>query len=449
MKVWEKYKELVWRSTPLEGPETSLDYWRDYLFRVILLYLIPFSLLALIPSFWVNFMGGFHLLILFDILAVFVVYLMGFTQLPSLKTKKILLIFLTNTLALALMVELGSFGPGLMYLVASGVFVALLFPPKDSWYSVFFGALICILFGLEMNYNFFRSNSAEKIDFVGWFAISVNVVFVNGVIAKVVPILFEKMHQSIVATKKMEEVLLLKQEDLNELVHELEIQNANLNQLIKGVSEDFQEPLRMMISFLGQLKRKYSSHLDEKANQYIDFATQGGMKMREIILGLLDLASVGKTKEKTERFEVTEVIQKVIFLQKKNILRTNAQIDWTDEMPVIEAPKTYLIQIFNELISNSLKFNSPHESPKIQISCQEEERWWQFSVRDNGIGFDDSDSIDPFVVFRRLHPNTEARGLGIGLALVRKISEYLRGSVWAESVPGEGSVFYLRIPKAA
>lgn len=288
---------------------------------------------------------------------------MGFTRVIPLKTKKILLIFLTNALALVLMIELKAFGPGLMYLVASGVFIALLFPSKDGWYSLAFGMLVCVLFGLDLKFQFLSEPSSERVDFIGWIAVSVNVLFVNGVIAKVVPILFERMHQSIVATKKMEEILLLKQEDLNELIHELEIQNANLNQLIKGVSEDFQEPLRMIISFLAQLKRKYGDEMDEKAIKYIDFATQGGMRMKEIILGLLDLANVGKNQEVREQVEMNEIFQKVVFLQKRTIVKSNAQITWDEKMPVIDAPKNYMIQIFNELVSNSLKFHNPSESP--------------------------------------------------------------------------------------
>lgn len=449
MTIWDKYKLLIWENTPLEGPETSLDYWRDYLFRVVLLYLIPFALIAMIPSVYVNIQGGYFLLLLFDLSAVLLIYLMGFTRVFTTRFKKILLIFLSNVLALVLMVELKAFGPGLMYLVASGVFIALLFPSKHGWYSLLFGMMVCVIFGLDLYFNFLSEPSGEKVDFIGWFAVSVNILFVNGVIAKVVPILFEKMHQSVVATKKMEEMLLLKQDDLNELVHELEIQNANLNQLIKGVSEDFQEPLRMMISFLGQLKRKYGTELDEKANQYIDFATQGGLKMREIILGLLDLANVGKDRDEIEKFEMCEVLQKVIFLQKKNIINSNAEISWDEKMPSVEAPKTYLIQVFNELVSNSLKFQNPEEKPRIKISCQEEDKWLKFSVQDNGIGFNSQESADPFVVFSRLHPEGNAKGLGIGLALVRKISDYLRGSVWVDSIPGQGSTFYLKIPKLA
>lgn len=172
------------------------------------------------------------------------------------------------------------------------------------------------------------------------------------------------------------------------------------------------------------------------------------MRMKEIILGLLDLANVGKNQEVREQVEMNEIFQKVVFLQKRTIVKSNAQITWDEKMPVIDAPKNYMIQIFNELVSNSLKFHNPNESPLIRIFCQEEENWVQFEVHDNGIGFDPSESSDPFLMFSRLHPQNEAKGLGIGLAIVRKIAEQLRGTVWFISTPGKGSVFYLKIPKA-
>jgi signal transduction histidine kinase len=449
MNFWNKYKTIIWKNIPLEGPTHSLEYWRDYLFRVMMLYLIPLSLVAMIPSFFVSFLGGHINLILFDFFGIGCIVLIGFTKFISNSAKKILLIMITNALALVLMLELGSFGPGLMYLVASGVFVSLLFSSKKSWYGILLGVLVCILVGLELNYNILYPEGGEKIELLGWLAISINVVFINGVITLVVPILFEKMQQSILAKRKMEQMLLLKQDDLNNLIQELEMKNANLSQLIKGVSEDLQEPLRNILSFLGLLKRKFGSEIDGKAHQYIEFALDGGRKMREIILGLLDLAQIGKNPEEVEKFEMDEIIEKVMVLQKKKIQVSNAKITLSNTLPTIQGSKTYLIQAFNELVSNALKFQRPQVEPRISISCEDVGCSWQFSVTDNGIGFDTTTTLDPFVVFSRLHPELDKEGFGIGLALVKRISENLRGSVWVESVPGEGSVFFLKIPKAA
>ncbi|MFN3761240.1 MAG: sensor histidine kinase [Algoriphagus aquaeductus] len=449
MDFWNRYRAFIWENIPLESPMNSLDYWRDYLFRVMMLYLIPLSIVALIPSFFVSYLGGHLTLILFDFFAIACIGVIGFTKFLSISAKKVLLILITNALALVLMLELGSFGPGLMYLVASGVFISLLFSSKRSWLGVFSGVLVCILVGLELNYSFLYPENGEKIEWVGWLAISINVLFINGVIALVVPILFEKMQQSILARQKIEELLLGKQDDLNTLIQELEIKNSNLSQLIKGVSEDLQEPLRNILSFLGQLKRRFGQDMDPKVQLYIDFAMDGGRKMREIILGLLDLAQIGRNPEEYESFELSEVVEKVMFLQKKKIQISNARIEVDSPLPKIKTSKTYLIQALNELVSNALKFQNPEVSPKIWISCEDIGCSWKFSVSDNGLGFDCKASLDPFVVFSRLHPERETEGFGIGLALVKKISENLRGSVWAESVPGEGSVFFLKIPKAA
>lgn len=392
--------------------------------------------------------GGQYFLMTFDIIAFFILLLLGFSKMISLKWKKILLITLVYLLAMMIMLELGSFGPGLMYLVASGVFIALLFPSQDSWYGLLIGFIVCAFFGLQTNYHFIPGFTGERLDFMGWFAIAINLVFINGVIAKVVPVLFEKMQQSIDARHQVENMLLVKQAELNSIVQELEIKNANLNQLITGVSEDLQDPLRNIISFMENLKRKYVGKLDERAHQYIDFAIGGGHKMRDIILGLLEIAKIGKKREDSEYFHVDEIVQKVLLLQRKSIQNSNAKIEF-GELPMIFAPKTYLLQVFNELISNSLKFCDPDNFPVVKISYQEADCWWQFAVKDNGIGFDSSDGKDPFTIFSKLHLSNEKQGFGIGLALVRKILENLQGSVWAESTPGQGSVFYLKIPKAA
>jgi PAS domain S-box-containing protein len=226
----------------------------------------------------------------------------------------------------------------------------------------------------------------------------------------------------------------------------LESTNEELEQFAYVASHDLQEPLRMITSFLTLLEKKYSDAIDEKGKQYIYWAVDGAVRMREIILELLDYSRVGRISEKLEQVDIQSIIEEVTVLHKKQIQERGAQII-TCKLPKILGFKSPIRQIFLNLISNSIKYCDKDVTPKIALSVSEEKKSWKFSVKDNGIGIDPAYFEKIFIIFKRLHARGEYSGTGMGLAITKKIVESLGGKIWVDSKEGEGSVFTFTIKK--
>src|SRR5690606_20596820 len=227
---------------------------------------------------------------------------------------------------------------------------------------------------------------------------------------------------------------------------DLSVSNSELEQFAYVASHDLQEPLRMITGFLSQLEKKYESQLDDTAKKYIFFAVDGARRMRQIILDLLDYSRVGRLDETMEEINIEDVIKEISMLYQVQISELNADIQFSN-LPKIKSYKTPIRQIFQNLISNALKYHSSERQPIIQISSVDLQTHWEFSVSDNGIGIEPEYYERIFILFQRLHDRSQYSGTGIGLAITRKIIENLGGEIKVESVEHEGSVFTFSILK--
>ncbi len=246
--------------------------------------------------------------------------------------------------------------------------------------------------------------------------------------------------------KLYEESLKQLNADLEKSIRELAISNQELEQFAYVASHDLQEPLRMVTSFLSRLEKRYGDMIDEKGKKYIHFAVDGTKRMRQIILDLLEFSRVGRMEESREEVDLDELIREILSLYQKQIEEKNATIEFGG-LPKLVAFRTPLRQVFQNLISNSLKYHRIEFPPVIQIACTETPEHWQFSVQDNGIGIDAEYFDKIFIIFQRLHNKDEYSGTGIGLAITKKIIENQGGNIWLESTEGEGTCFYFTIPK--
>jgi len=216
---------------------------------------------------------------------------------------------------------------------------------------------------------------------------------------------------------------------------ELERSNKELEQFAYVASHDLQEPLRMVASYLQLLDRRYSEKLGDDAREFIDFAVDGAARMKRLINDLLAYSRVGTSGKQFEKASLQEVLEKV-FVNLKSSIDENQAVITHDELPSIFSDETQLIQLFQNLIGNAIKFRKPDEVPQIHIGTVQKNGAWHFSISDNGIGFDPQFSERIFVIFQRLHGKNEYSGTGIGLAISKRIVERHGGRIWVESVPG-------------
>jgi PAS domain S-box-containing protein len=220
--------------------------------------------------------------------------------------------------------------------------------------------------------------------------------------------------------------------------------NAELQQFAYVASHDLQEPLRMIISYLELLERRYKGHLDAKADQFIAYAVDGANRMQTLINDLLSYSRVGRRGESLQRVDSATILQNVLTNLQLAIAESKAIITH-DPLPKVNADPSQLTQVFQNLISNAIKFRR-QDPPQIHLGVKHTPSNWLFSVQDNGIGIESQYLERIFVIFQRLHSRTEYSGTGIGLAVCKKIIHSQGGNLWVESQPGQGSTFYFTLP---
>ncbi|MFN3529035.1 MAG: PAS domain S-box protein [Bacteroidia bacterium] len=234
--------------------------------------------------------------------------------------------------------------------------------------------------------------------------------------------------------------------NLEERAKELAISNAELEQFAFVASHDLQEPLRMITSFLSQLEKKYSHILDEKGLRYIHFAVDGGRKMRQIILDLLEFSRVGRFEEDQESIVLSEVVSEVLSLNRRLLEETEAKVE-VQALPVVKQYRYPVQQIIQNLLNNAVKYRHPERKPEITMGSIDGGDHYEIFVRDNGQGIHPDYFDKIFIIFQRLHHGEAYTGTGMGLAIVKKIVDHLGEQVRVESTPGEGSCFYFTLRK--
>ena len=232
--------------------------------------------------------------------------------------------------------------------------------------------------------------------------------------------------------------------ELERRARDLERSNADLEQFAYVASHDLQEPLRMVASYVQLLSRRYSGRLDTDADEFIAFAVDGATRMQSLIEDLLAYSRVGRSGRGPVRTTVRECAERALAQLQDAIGRSGASVRVRCDCIVLAVP-AQLVQVFQNLIGNALKFRG-ERVPEVVIDAVREGVSWRISVADNGIGIDPRHQERVFAIFQRLHTRSEYSGTGIGLAICRKIVESFGGRIWVDSVSGKGSTFQFTLP---
>ena len=446
MKWWNAYTKLINRHCSDPGSVTDLSYWRNNLFAGTVIYILPFSLIALIPGLYLDFISNLYGLGITDLATFICMLVIAFVPAIRLKTRKIIFTCCMYTLSGALLWYLGLFGPGLVFLLASCLFSILIFEKPKSFRPAWLNAAICLLFAFALVFQLTPRNTPLHYGAVEWMGVSSNVIFLSFLFVALIPRLFNGLQETIEKEKLLKEKLDIQQQSLQHALIMLEEKNNELEQFAYVTSHDLKEPVRMVTSFMGLLKDKYQHQLDEKANTYIGFAIDGGRRMQNMIADLLELSRTGRqgSKEPADLNDILKLVQQNI---RKLVEENRAKIIIKNPLPVLNVYKTDIASLFQNLLSNAIKFRQKEADPVIKIAADEKDSEWLFSIADNGIGVDQSEFAKIFEVFVRLHSRETYEGTGIGLAVCKKVIEQHGGQIRLESAAGAGTTFYFTIKK--
>jgi len=245
------------------------------------------------------------------------------------------------------------------------------------------------------------------------------------------------------AADKAENTLAQAQEELKRYAQKMESKNKELEQFSYIASHDLNEPLRTVTSLVDLLNERYSNELDNTAKKSLNFITGAVSRMSQLIKGLLDYGRLGQNAE-IKLVDLNLIVHTVCADLASSINNASAKIN-VGNLPTLNVYETEIRVLFQNLVSNAIKFRNPGEIPEINILAEKQNGIWTFAVKDNGIGIDAEHKDKIFIIFQRLNDRSDYEGTGIGLAHCKKIIDLHNGNIWVDSVPGEGSTFYFTL----
>ncbi len=251
------------------------------------------------------------------------------------------------------------------------------------------------------------------------------------------PLMMSGTHQDITARKQAEE-------NQKTLVDNLARSNRDLQQFAYVASHDLQEPLRQVTSFAQLLTDRYGDQLDENAQEYLGFVVDGSKRMHSLIFDLLQYSRADSAGRTLEPVPLNDVLAQSVHNLSVAIEESQATITH-DDLPIVHADKSQLVQVLQNLLSNAIKFRG-EDPPIIHVGVERKGREWLFSVHDNGIGFPQEQADKIFQLFQRLHTRQHYEGTGLGLAICKRVIERQGGRMYAQSEPGKGATFYFTLP---
>jgi signal transduction histidine kinase len=233
--------------------------------------------------------------------------------------------------------------------------------------------------------------------------------------------------------------------ELVEINKKLAAANKELEQFAYIASHDLQEPLRNITNFVGLLEKKLAAETDADTDYTLSVIVKSAERMKILIRELLNFSRIGGNKT-AAKISCEKVLQEVL-TDMASVIAANQAVIIADTLPVISGNETEIKQLFQNLLSNAIKFRKVSATPQIRITCESLDNNWKFSIGDNGIGIEKDHSRKVFLIFQRLHSDSEYPGTGIGLATCKKIVERAGGKIWIKSKTGVGTTFFFTIPQ--
>lgn len=438
IKRYENF--MLIRLIPQKKPNSDLEYLRNEIFLKCLIYIFPSGIIVLFPGTLNAIYLKQYSVLTFSILTYLIMFIITIPVRIPIHIKKIIFTLALFNLGFQLFFRLDFIFLGILYWTIANISIVLLYSKKTTLIIGLLNTLVCIFIGYLINSNHLIWFKSVSINLDKWIIISVNMLFLNIIVSILINQLISNL-QSVIFKE------INSSENLKKSNHLLHAKNDELEHMTYVASHDLQEPLRMVTSFLTQLEIKYKDQLDQRGKQYIHFAMNGAVKMREVMLEILAFSKIGMDNGQLEIIQLNELVDEVLWMNRKLIQENNSQII-IEQLPNMLGHKILLRTLFTNLISNAVKYKSNARISIVKLTCDIEEHDYVFKIIDNGIGIHPEKTEQIFLLFNRGDlNNNQIQGSGIGLAICKKITLLMNGEISVYSVHNEGCTFTVRLPK--
>jgi len=445
--IWQKYRTIVYDrcDTDLTG-DGGLQYWRDRLFVETIIFMLPLSLIAVFPGVIISFTTGFILLGIYDIMAAVMIAFTAFVAGISLVLKKGIFLFCVFALAVILVYYLGLFGPGLLYFFSGSIFAILFLPTRTGIISAVINLIICIVFGIMIYNNSVPWQTEIEVSLGTWIAVSSNLVFLSLLMAVLIPKLFYGLQSTIEAKTKLELDLKERNKELTAILNELEIKRKEVEEFSLLAAHDLKEPLRNINTMLRIIERDHIPDKNEKVDRYLSIVNSSSKRMINLIEDLTAYTQVGIVRGEHTQIDLNKFLDEIFEAYREQIESFGGKIT-LHPLPVINSILNPLDRLFQNLISNSIKYKSKNKPLHIEIWSTEDDECFKIYFKDNGTGIAENFIPNAFGIFNRFHDEVNYEGSGLGLATCKKVAKLLGGDITLKSGTGLGCEFCITLLK--
>lgn len=445
MNLWKRYRKRILENCEVqEGGIRDVTYWRNYLLAIVLIYLLPCSLISIIPGIIFCIQTKMFGLIWIDLMTFTAILVTGLIGKISLHFRKLLFIGTLLFFSICLIYFTGLIGNGLLFLLVVALLWIIVFPISWAFYSVVVNTVICGMFTLGLYQQWLFWPGDHLYNKGEWITACTYLIFLNIVISALLSRLFDGLQTTINAQLQLESELKKDRQSIQQLMDEVNIKNNELSDFAFIASHDLKEPLRMVSSFLELLDRSDKEQLTEQQKKYIRFSYDGAQRMGLLINQLLEYAAAGVNEEQLQPVDTNQLMKELMLFNKPLLEETKAMVTLHALHPVYAHPVA-LKTVFQNLLVNAVKYRTLGIPPLISMESNTRDGWVEFKITDNGIGIAEEEQEAVFKMFKRLHAS-ESSGTGMGLAICKKIIEQQHGRIWVESEPGRGCSFYFTLP---
>ena len=350
--------------------------------------------------------------------------------------------------------ETGSlYSDNLLWLIVTPL-LAFLFASRLSgvlWSGGLLG-LLCYCYVLEINKVVSEQMHTLMFDstyyFISYFFLFVAILAIILIFKKGKEDIISMLQEQSRKLSEQKKEITFQANELKKVGEALKSTNHELEHFAYAASHDLKEPLRMINSYTTLIQKSISSHLDKETKEYMGFVTNGVGRMEKLLDDLLEYSRLGQKGQKKKITDLNDILMIVV----NNLMvpmNQNRAAVCTKPLPSIYSSSTEMMQLFQNIISNAIKFKKVDTDPLVTISAEEYgDQFYHFSIEDNGIGIPEKDQDRVFAIFERLHNKSEFEGTGIGLATCKKIINNMGGKIWLSSVYGEGTTFHFTLPRS-